>query len=264
MFNLQPGNFQLLGGGPAANYSIKLALSVNSATVIATLASLGAYQVIFNLDGSGNLPFGAAVWGNAELTPPGTYYNVTMWNAPNGGGTQVPFSDGQMAQTWVVGPSTPYAGVLFPDVIAYPYIQANIGVVGLPSNSPTGAGWALVSTGSNTSAWQTKAVYDVRDFAGADVGAQINACFATNGTGTVIIPTGTWPVSTQIVLNDGQYVVGAGSGGADGSLTGGTQLVPTVGFSASSIFEILPAERAISSVRHATAFYCSMKAPGRR
>ena len=99
MFNLQPGNFQLIGGGPAANYSIIMTLSVASATVIATSAPLSAYQVIFNLDSSGNLPYGASVWGNAELSPPGTYYNVTMWNAPNGGGTQVPFSDGQMAQT---------------------------------------------------------------------------------------------------------------------------------------------------------------------
>jgi hypothetical protein len=79
-FTLNNGNFQLAGGGPVANGSIKLVLSNNSAIVLATG---GAAQVtyIFNLDSNGNLATGSQVFGNAELGPFGTFYTMTLFNA---------------------------------------------------------------------------------------------------------------------------------------------------------------------------------------
>jgi hypothetical protein len=115
MFTLQGGNFQS-GGIPVANGSVVLSLSNPLATVIATGAA-AMVTYIFNLDANGNLPAGSQVFGNAELTPGGTFYTAQVFTGPNGTGTLV------STATWVVGPSAPYAGTLFPNVTVLPVVS---------------------------------------------------------------------------------------------------------------------------------------------
>jgi hypothetical protein len=116
MFTLNNGNFQLAGGGPVANGSLKLTLSNNSAIILAT-GGAAPITYIFNLDSNGNLPAGSQVFGNAELGPFGTFYTAQVFNAPNATGTLITTS------TWTVGPSAPYAGTLFPNVTVLPPIS---------------------------------------------------------------------------------------------------------------------------------------------
>ena len=111
-FLLANGNFQLPGGGPVANGVLTLTLSNPSATVIATGGAATAVYT-FTLDANGNLPAGSTVLGNSELTPAGTFYTASLVTS---GGTSVPLAN----NVWVVGPSAPYAGSLFPDVSVYP------------------------------------------------------------------------------------------------------------------------------------------------
>lgn len=115
MFTLQGGNFQS-GGVPVANGSVVLTLSNPSATVIAT-GGAATPTYTLNLDANGNLPAGTQVLGNAELTPGGTFYSAQLFTGANGTGSLV------STATWIVGPSAPYAGTLFPSVGVFPAIS---------------------------------------------------------------------------------------------------------------------------------------------
>lgn len=164
LFTLQGGNFQLGGGGPVANGSVVLTLSNPSATIIATGGAATA-QYIINLDANGNIPNGTQVYGNNELTPAGTFYTAQVFTGANGTGTQV----GQNA-TWIVGPSAPYAGTLYPNVLVLPPVSFT-GVVTFPSvtvtfsatpnfNAALGSTFKITLTGNVTSSTLTGALTD--------------------------------------------------------------------------------------------------------
>jgi hypothetical protein len=112
MFTLQGGNFQS-GGVPVANGSVILTLSNPAATII---VGGGASTAVYflNLDVNGNLAAGTQVLGNAELTPGGTFYTAQLFTGPNGTGTLL------LSSTWIVGPSAPYSGTLYPNVMVLP------------------------------------------------------------------------------------------------------------------------------------------------
>ena len=164
LFTIEAGNFQLGGGGPVANGSIVLTLSNPSATVIAT-GGPATTQYVINLDGNGNLPLGTQVYANAELSPAGTFYTVQIFTGANGTGVQV----GQNA-TWVVGPTAPYAGTLFPNVLVLPPVSFS-GPVVVPSasvafsatpnfNAGIDSTFRMTLTGNVTSSTLTGAVAD--------------------------------------------------------------------------------------------------------
>lgn len=117
MFTLENGNFQLGGGGPVANGSVVLTLSNPTATILAG-GGAATPQYIINLDGNGNIPLGTQVLGNCELSPPGTFYTAQIFTGANGTGSQV----GQNA-SWIVGPSAPYCGTLYPNVLVLPPVS---------------------------------------------------------------------------------------------------------------------------------------------
>lgn len=122
MFTLNQGNFQSGGGGPVANGSVVLTLS-NPGAIITLTGGAATPVYTFNLDGNGNFPQAQQVLGNNELTPAGTFYTAQIFTGPNGTGTLV------YAQTWIVGPSTPYAGTLYPNVLVLPVLSFTGGLV---------------------------------------------------------------------------------------------------------------------------------------
>jgi hypothetical protein len=150
-FILAQGNFQLPGGGPVAAGVLTLTLSNPSATVIATGAG-ATPSYTFTLDANGNLPAGSTVLGNAELTPAGTFYTASLVTS---GGTSVPLTN----NVWVVGPSAPYAGTLFPDVTVYPLISSTGGstVGGVTISGTPTTGQVITATSSSAANWQAPA-----------------------------------------------------------------------------------------------------------
>jgi hypothetical protein len=122
LFTLQNGNFQLAGGaGPVANGSVVLTLSNPAATVIATGAAATPVYTI-NLDANGNMPL-TQVYGNSALTPPGTFYTEQIFSGANGTGTLI------SSQVFIVGPSAPYSGTLYPNTMVLPAVSFSGGVV---------------------------------------------------------------------------------------------------------------------------------------
>ena len=114
MQTLQGGNFQS-SGAPVANGSVVLTLSNPAATIIATGGAATPSYVI-NLDANGNMPL-TAVLGNNELNPGGTFYTAQLFSGANGTGSLLNTS------TWVVGPSAPYSGTLYPNVMVLPPVS---------------------------------------------------------------------------------------------------------------------------------------------
>lgn len=119
---LNPGT-----GLPVANGSVIITLNT-AETVIATgLPATSSYTI--NLDANGILV--ATVNGNNELTPPSSYYNATIYSAPNGGGSIL------YTAVWIVGPSQAYSGTLFPNIAVLPTFLINVGNIsatGSPSS----------------------------------------------------------------------------------------------------------------------------------
>ncbi len=143
MFSLQS---QLLTpvGVPIANGSVVMTINT-PATVIATSSPApGSYT--FNLDSSGNLL--GSVYGAIELNPPSTWYNTTIYSGPSGTGSVV-----WSTVTWVVGPTQPYSGTLFPDVYALPQISINT-VAGAAISGTPSVGALIIGTGAATASWQ--------------------------------------------------------------------------------------------------------------
>jgi hypothetical protein len=137
-FLLNAGNFQS-GGSPVANGVLTLTLSNPTATVIATgLTATASYTI--TLDANGNIPAGTTVLGNSELTPTGTFYTASLVTS---GGVTVSLAK----SIWVVGPSAPYAGTLFPDVNVYPPLSINGTIPG--ALSITGNGGLPTASGTN-------------------------------------------------------------------------------------------------------------------
>lgn len=162
MFTLQGGNFQLGGGGPVANGSVVLTLSNPSATITAT-GGAATPQYTINLDANGNIPTGTQVLGNNELSPAGTFYTAQVFTLANGGGTQVGTSS-----TWIVGPSAPYAGTLYPNVLVLPPVsfsgplicpEVAVAFSATPNfNAALGSTFKITLTGNVTSSTLTGAV----------------------------------------------------------------------------------------------------------
>lgn len=161
MFTLQGGNFQS-GGVPVANGSVVLTLSNSSATVRATGAAATA-QYIINLDSLGNLPL-TQVWGNAELSPDGTFYTAQLFSGANGTGSNL------STATWIIGPSAPYSGTLFPNVLVLPPVSF-VGAVVFPGttvsfsatpnfNAASFSTFKMTLTGNVTSSTLTGAATD--------------------------------------------------------------------------------------------------------
>jgi hypothetical protein len=120
LFSLQGGNFQS-SGSPVANGSVILTLSNPAATIKATGGAATPIYTI-NLDANGNMPL-TQVLGNGELTPDGTFYTAQLFSAASGGGSLLNTS------TWVVGPSAPYAGTLYPSVMVLPVASFTGGLI---------------------------------------------------------------------------------------------------------------------------------------
>lgn len=139
MFSLAGGNFQS-GGLPVANGSIVLTLSNPGATVKATGGAATA-QYTINLDSLGNIPGVVQVFGNSELTPDGTFYNVQLFAGANGSGALLNTS------TWVVGPAAPYAGTLFPNVLVLPPVSF-VGALVIPSSTLAFSATPIFAAGS--------------------------------------------------------------------------------------------------------------------
>ncbi|HEV7672995.1 MAG TPA: hypothetical protein VGQ12_00550 [Candidatus Angelobacter sp.] len=206
-FTLQGGNFQLAGGaGPVANGSVILTLSNPAATVIATGGAATPVYTI-NLDANGNMPL-TQVIGNSALTPPGTFYTAQLFTLANGGGTLI------STQTWIVGPSAPYSGTLYPNVMVLPAVSF-VGAVTVPSstvtfsatptfNAATVSKFYITLTGNVTSSTLTGAVKDqlvIFVISQDGVGSRTFA-WPTNVKGQSIAP-GAGLTSTQAFSSDG-------------------------------------------------------------
>jgi hypothetical protein len=170
-FLLNAGNFQLPGGGPVANGVLTLTLSNPSATVTATGgAATTSYSI--TLDSNGNIPFGTRVFGSSELTPAGTFYTASLVTSLGASVT--------LANTiWVVGPSAPYAGTMFPDVNVYPALS----ITAIPEITVGQIGRLFIVDGVTYTTIQ----------------AAINACSAAGG-GSVYVPGGTYTVSSSVSI----------------------------------------------------------------
>lgn len=84
------GPFQYPGTNtPVAGGSVQFVLSAALATVIQTGATLANYAPFFNFDSSGNMNPASQMYGNVELNPAGTYYNMTVYASPGGTGSVV-------------------------------------------------------------------------------------------------------------------------------------------------------------------------------
>jgi hypothetical protein len=146
-FTLQGGNFQLVGGGPVANGTVTLTLSIASGATVCATAGTAQVTYIFTLDANGNFPAGSQVTGNGAICPAGSFYTAVVKTA---GGTPV----GSPA-VWIVGPSSAYTGTLFPSITVQPLIALVgsavgafeiIGSSGLPAATNTNL-WCAGSFG---------------------------------------------------------------------------------------------------------------------
>ena len=120
LFTLQGGNFTS-AGVPVANGSVILTLSNPAATIKATGGAATVTYTI-NLDSLGNMPL-SQVLGNSELNPDGTFYTAQLFSAANGGGSLI------STATWIVGPSAPYSGTLYPSVMVLPVASFTGGLI---------------------------------------------------------------------------------------------------------------------------------------
>jgi hypothetical protein len=145
MQTLQGGNFQS-AGVPVTNGSVVLTLSNPSATIRATGAA-ATVQYIVNLDANGNMPL-TQVLGNGELTPDGTFYTAQVFSAPNGGGSLI------STATWVVGPSAPYSGTLYPNVLVLPVVSF-VGTLIVPNTTVTFSATPTFDAGSFSAFFMT-------------------------------------------------------------------------------------------------------------
>jgi hypothetical protein len=143
--SIQGGNFTS-GGIPVANGSIVLTLSNPSATVRAT-GGAATLQYVINLDANGNLPL-TQVFGNAELLPDGTFYQAQLFSGPNGTGSLLNTS------TWVVGPSAPYAGTLYPSVLVLPVVSF-VGTLIIPNTTVAFSATPAFAAGSFSAFFMT-------------------------------------------------------------------------------------------------------------
>jgi hypothetical protein len=204
-FTLQGGNFQV-AGVPVANGSVILTLSNPSATIcVGGGASTPSYTI--NLDANGNMPL-TQVLGNAALCPQGTFYTAQLFTAANGGGSLISTS------TWIVGPSAPYSGTLYPNVMVLPAVSFTGGVT-VPSstvtfsatptfNAATVSKFYITLTGNVTSSTLTGSVKDqlvIFVISQDGVGGR-TFVWPTNVKGQSIA-TGAGQTSTQAFTSDG-------------------------------------------------------------
>lgn len=117
-FALVGGQFLFSNGLPIAGGILTLQLVGGPATIIATGGGATS-SYTFTLDSNGAIPAGSFVSGNAELSPAGTYYTVTVTS----GGVTV---WGPM--NWAVGPASLYSGSLYPNVTVLPSFTGISGV----------------------------------------------------------------------------------------------------------------------------------------
>lgn len=204
-FTLQGGNFQV-AGVPVANGSVILTLSNPSATIcVGGGAATPTYTI--NLDANGNMPL-TTVLGNSALCPQGTFYTAQLFTAASGGGTLISTS------TWIVGPSAPYSGTLYPNVMVLPAVSFTGGVT-VPSatvsfsatptfNAATVSKFYITLTGNVTSSTLTGSVKDqlvIFAISQDGVGSRTFA-WPTNVKGQSIAP-GAGLTSTQAFTSDG-------------------------------------------------------------
>ncbi|MFL6314818.1 MAG: hypothetical protein ACJ71W_22155 [Terriglobales bacterium] len=204
-FTLQGGNFQV-AGVPVANGSVILTLSNPSATIcVGGGASTPSYTI--NLDANGNMPL-TTVLGNSALCPQGTFYTAQLFTGASGGGTLISTS------TWIVGPSAPYSGTLYPNVMVLPAVSFTGGVT-VPSatvafsatptfNAATVSKFYITLTGNVTSSTLTGSVKDqlvIFVISEDGVGGRTFA-WPTNVKGQSIA-TGAGLASTQAFTSDG-------------------------------------------------------------
>lgn len=117
-FALVSGQFLFSNGLPIVGGILNLQLVGGPATIIATGGGAPS-SYSFTLDSNGAIPAGSFVYGNAELSPAGTYYTVTVTS----GGVTV---WGPM--NWAVGPASLYSGSLYPNVVVLPSFAGISGV----------------------------------------------------------------------------------------------------------------------------------------
>lgn len=202
---LTNGAWQDAHGNPIAGGSLVLKLS--SDAKLSSNGQIAPRYVSFTLDNSGNLPGGATVYGNDQLTPAGTFYIAEVLNS---GGSRV-----WGPQNWALVAGTTDAGTIVPTVIGVSYpnpvllspaaAQAgNISVTGtinsnagfLLNGSPLSPGATLQPNGVNNS---SQSVLNL-----------------TSGTGVSV--TNTSGGIDQIALSGAINLAASGAGGVTGNL----------------------------------------------
>ena len=119
-FNLSGGQFLYGNGLPIVGGTLTLILS-GAATIIAGGGAAPA-SYTFTLDSNGAIIGPASVFGNAELSPAGTFYIATVKVASST--VWGPFN-------WAVGPAALYAGSLYPNVLILPPMSGGGGSISI-------------------------------------------------------------------------------------------------------------------------------------
>lgn len=84
MITLINGRLQGANGNFVPNGFITLSLSSDAQVNLAPYGRVSAsIPITFSLDSGGNMPAGAQIWSNAELSPPGTSYLVNFYDSNN-------------------------------------------------------------------------------------------------------------------------------------------------------------------------------------
>lgn len=153
--------------------------------------------------------------GNSELTPAGTFYQASLLTS---GGTSVPLA----LTTWIVGPSAPYAGTLYPNVSVLPPISIAgtiTGALSITGNGglPTSGGGSLWLAGN----FGTPILGKV--YIGDGTGWELDFAKRTASTGTSLfkfLDSGNMEMSGKIAAGglftpSGTFHSKTASGGAD-------------------------------------------------
>lgn len=219
MITLTGGAFTDPKGTAVALGKLRLELS-QDAKVAAGNGQIAPLMVDIALNVSGSITTNTAIYGNDELTPSGTYYRATVYDANNGrvygpqlwqlngGGT---LNVGSITPVSVAGPSVSTA------ILDHLYFSAANNDVGM---SRTAADVLSMDSGDSFQAdkllakgspwFDVKAYGAVGDGSTDDTTAINSAITAASAAGGIVfIPAGTF-ISSQVVMKSNVWLRGAG------------------------------------------------------
>lgn len=192
------------------------------------------------------------IWGNDNLTPSGTVYVARLFDT-SGALVWGP-------ENWSITGAGPIEiNTLTPSSAAVAYPTA---IITNPSGDQTIATGNLTISNGLT-AKSINAVQNAASFAGADIGAQVNAAITALGSqgGTVYIPKGVYSFSTTINLANNIRLVGAGRGATELDYTGSGIAVSLSSISSAGIedLKITIANAAATAIKVAASNIVSIK-----